>query len=316
MDAWRDVARSSVAAYFVLLLVVSARSARAFTGKFGRRHRVCGIAHLGVLCVRARDVVVADARGRGGVESVLLDLALFVSGLALTLTAHADFAKEHARRSLAKASAPAPPAPENDGDGTGDARTRVLSLGEWISDRVRARRSTRVVPVASGGDAVHLRGLAAAVDLVETFGVSVNSFSRNYKSGMPDIESVLYRVKKWQYVLYKTVLLHGLNVSLAVRPVNLPETLEWRMYWTLLSVCAYVLEFFLQTLVKRKYIKQGTMLLMNQALMVISTVAVLPILRSAVLPTAALVALTLNFFNRKREMVNVAIACVATVYAS
>ena len=58
------------------------------------------------------------------------------------------------------------------------------------------------------------------------------------------------------------------------------------------------------------------MLVMNQALMVISTVAVLPILRSAVLPTAALVALTLNFFNRKREMVNVAIACVATVYAS
>ena len=35
-----------------------------------------------------------------------------------------------------------------------------------------------------------------------------------------------------------------------------------------------LLEFFLQTLVKRKYIKQGTMLVMNQALMVISTVAV------------------------------------------
>ena len=103
MDAWRDAARSSVAAYFALLLVVSARSARAFTGNSGRRHRVCGIAHLGVLCVRARDVVVvADARGRGGVESVLLDLALFVSGLALTLTAHADFAKAHAGRSLAK----------------------------------------------------------------------------------------------------------------------------------------------------------------------------------------------------------------------
>ena len=116
---------------------------------------------------------------------------------------------------------------------------------------------------------------------------------------MPDIESVLYRVKKWQYVLYKTVLLHGLNVSLAVRPVNLPETLEWRMYWTLLNA-AYVLEFFLQTLVKRKYIKQGTMLVMNQALMVISTVAVLPILRSAVLRDGRRSSpLTLNFFNRK-----------------
>lgn len=314
MDAWRDVARSSVAAYFVLLLVVSARSARAFTGKFGRRHRVCGIAHLGVLCVRARDVVVvADARGRGGVESVLLDLALFVSGLALTLTAHADFAKAHAAaESRQKASGPLHAKTTVTGpEMLEHAFYHLVNGFQIVYVHVVRQEWFRSLPVATRCTCA----VAATSIWWKRSAFPVNSFSRNYKSGMPDIESVLYRVKKWQYVLYKTVLLHGLNVSLAVRPVNLPETLEWRMYWTLLNA-AYVLEFFLQTLVKRKYIKQGTMLLMNQALMVISTVAVLPILRSAVLPTAALVALTLNFFNRKREMVNVAIACVATVYAS
>ena len=114
---------------------------------------------------------------------------------------------------------------------------------------------------------------------------------------MPDIESVLYRVKKWQYVLYKTVLFTRIERQFSGETSQFAGDAEWRMYWTLLNA-AYVLEFFLQTLVKRKYIKQGTMLLMNQALMVISTVAVLPILRSAVLPTAR-ATLTLNFFKGK-----------------
>jgi hypothetical protein len=314
MDAWRDVARTSIAGYFVVLLLVSVRSARAFTGKFGRRHRLCGLAHLGVLCLRARDVVVvADARGGGDVESVMFDLALFVSGLALTLTAHADFAKAHAAAEL-RQSASGPLHAKTTVTGSEmleHAFYQIVNGFQIAYVHIVRREWFRTLPVA-----MRCAGALAATSIWWTRSAyPVNSFSSNYSAGMPDIESVLYRMKKWQYVLYKTVLLHGLNVSLAVRPVDLPSTLAWKMYWLLLNA-AYVLEFFLQTLVKRKYIAQSSMLLMNQTLMVISTVAVLPILRSAVVPTAAFVAFALNFLNRKREMVNVAIACVATIQTS
>ena len=44
----------------------------------------------------------------------------------------------------------------------------------------------------------------------------------------------------------------------------------FRLYWLGLNA-AYVMEFFLQTLVKRRYITQGRMLRMNQFLMLVST---------------------------------------------
>ena len=49
----------------------------------------------------------------------------------------------------------------------------------------------------------------------------VNSFSANYKTpgfgGTTPLIRFLYRMKKWQYLLYKHCLLHGLNVSVALR---------------------------------------------------------------------------------------------------
>jgi hypothetical protein len=44
----------------------------------------------------------------------------------------------------------------------------------------------------------------------------VHSFSDNYTKHHRPVTSFLYRLKKWQYVLYKHMLLHGLNVSVAV----------------------------------------------------------------------------------------------------
>ena len=78
----------------------------------------------------------------------------------------------------------------------------------------------------------------------------------------------------------------------------------FRAFWLCLNA-AYVLEFFLQTLVKRRYIHQRTMLALNQALMAISTYAVIPVLRAVVISAAA-TCVVLNFKNRKREMQNVA----------
>ncbi|KAL7535692.1 hypothetical protein ACHAWF_005234 [Thalassiosira exigua] len=60
--------------------------------------------------------------------------------------------------------------------------------------------------------------------------------------------NIAYRVKKWQYVFYKHVVLHGLNISVAfprnpsstsydtVGPHPLPATFEWRAFWSCVLV--------------------------------------------------------------------------------
>ena len=78
------------------------------------------------------------------------------------------------------------------------------------------------------------------------------------------LTSVLYRLKKYQYLLYKHCLLHGLNITVAAdAPQDLLTDRFFRLYWLALNT-AYVMEFFLQTLVRRRYMSQTLMLLMNQ----------------------------------------------------
>jgi hypothetical protein len=145
----------------------------------------------------------------------------------------------------------------------------------------------------------------------------VNRFSHNYTRAGRDpraLTSVLYRVKKYQYVFYKHFLLHGLNVTAATAACNTPlvrpDDVVFRTYWLGLNA-AYVMEFFLQTLVKRKYVSQSRMLRMNVALMAITTAPAIVVLTGVRLP-AAVVSLALNFLSPGRELGNVALAtCVA-----
>ena len=58
---------------------------------------------------------------------------------------------------------------------------------------------------------------------------------------------------------------------------GLVETRHFRLYWLALNT-AYVMEFFMQTLVKKGYIGQGRMLRMNQFLMVTSSLAAVRVL--------------------------------------
>ncbi|KAL7581233.1 hypothetical protein ACA910_006011 [Epithemia clementina (nom. ined.)] len=110
-------------------------------------------------------------------------------------------------------------------------------------------------------------------------------------------ESIMYKIKKWQYIFYKHVIFHGLNISIALRQVRrltrkpqqeeqqqqqqqqqqyhhetMVYTRGWRLFWIALNA-AYVLELFLQSLVKRKIVSQAQMLLLNQCLMLISSLA-------------------------------------------
>ena len=149
----------------------------------------------------------------------------------------------------------------------------------------------------------------------------VNSFSKNYElpgvGGRTPLIRLLYRLKKYQYLLYKHCLLHGLNASVAVEGMHataaapgLASTQSFRLYWMCLNT-ASVMEFYMQTLVKRGYLSQSSMLAMQQTLMLVSTTAALEVLE-AVRLLPALLSFALNMTRRGREVSNFGIVLVCT----
>eukprot|EP01034_Spumella_vulgaris_P021758 gene21758-27814_t len=144
----------------------------------------------------------------------------------------------------------------------------------------------------------------------------VNRFSDNYVKQDDKSTSfirILYRIKKYQYVFYKHFLLHGLNITVALDPniSSIATDSYFRTYWLLLNT-AYVMEFFLQTLVKKGRMSQSRMLFMQQLLMVASSLAALSVL-AHVNWWAAAVSLALNFLHRKHDVLNTA-GIAATFY--
>ena len=145
----------------------------------------------------------------------------------------------------------------------------------------------------------------------------VNSFSANYvKVGRnsTQLTRLLYRIKKWQYVFYKHCLLHGLNASVAIASSGgepLVNRRYFRLYWLCLNT-AYVMEFFLQTLVKRRYLSQSAMLALQQLLMAVSTVAAVQVL-AAVSPILCLLSSALNMLRRQRDVSNGAMVLAAAL---
>ena len=173
-------------------------------------------------------------------------------------------------------------------------------------------------------------------------------------------ENVMYMIKKHQYLFYKHFLLHGLNIVLTAKYAfaitmtsnsniisnnyissNLGTSFAWRLYWLSLNT-AYTMEFFLQTLVRRGHLHQPLMLMMNQLLMIGSSIAAIRILSNiycndnihmimnsnsssnssgmnSVLEMIMMMIMRwiyiiipllswfLNYYNRKKEMVNVTI---------
>lgn len=139
-----------------------------------------------------------------------------------------------------------------------------------------------------------------------------------------DLEIILYKIKKWQYVFYKHVILHGVNLYVAVvdsGESNLPYSYSWRIFWLLLNT-SYVMEFFLQSLVKKRrptILKQSTMLVLQRWLMFCATVASMVVLLQLCsnhriwLPALSLASLTLNFNRRGYDVSNtMTVAIIAT----
>lgn len=101
--------------------------------------------------------------------------------------------------------------------------------------------------------------------------------------------------------------------SHALRPTALDPSADtgghFRLYWLCLNT-AYTCEFFLQTLVKRRYMQQRSMLVLNQLLMLASTIAAVGVLGGVSAPLA-LFSLSLNFARRGRDFSNAALVLAA-----
>jgi len=293
---------------------VVATNTDMFTKKYGRAHRVMGAMYLLVLVVAFVDL----AAGFIGTPSdrYTFDVIMGVCGTLTALTAAYDFRKAHQRAKTT-----------TDASGALDA-DKTVTTDEMVEHAFYQMLNLAQVMFlhACGAERSMWRRLAysAAATATSLFrgDIPVNSFSDNYAAAdgaknPGSATSWLYWVKKHQYVFYKHFLLHGLNVSVAVAGGDVVGTPAFRCYWLALNA-AYVMEFFLQTLVKKGYMGQARMLRMNASLMAASTLAALPVLARVCLPAAA-VSLILNYTNRHcgvrgHEMRNTAVAAAVAMW--
>jgi len=294
---------------------------RLFLPRYGRAHRLIGLVLLLYLLVG-----MADARRTCKfLPSSLIwpyDALLSIIGAATAISAARDFGPAHRRVT-------------NEASGVLDEAATVTHAEMLEHSFYQGLNLVQIsflhllpLPlfVNSAPARAALALLATAPWLLRSR-FPVNSFSKNYSQpgigGKTALVRVLYRMKKYQYLLYKHALLHGLNASVAVHgglttsgmggsggsgsgTTGLATSESFRLYWLCLNT-AYVFEFFMQTLVKRGYLSQSAMLVLQQALMLVSTSAALSVL-VAVRAAPALLSLGLNLTHRGQELTN--FACV------
>ena len=322
--------------------------------RFARDHRLAGLMHLlvlasgGALLLRRHYVTThhhhqqhhyhhrAKKNAKEEEEEALFfwvvayDVLLALSGIRVTSSALSDFGRLHSRVR----------------DEMSDAKssgvlheTKTVATSEMKEHLFYQRLNLVQIlylhfcDAWEEDDGLCIVAKATGLALATTLGWAsrkrypVNSFSKNYSGGggkgenggtFDSLENFLYRAKKWQYVFYKTCLLHGLNVSAAIgfgrsrSDRSSTSGTFFQLYWLCLNA-SYVMEFFLQTLVKKKYGAQSNVLFMNQFLMLVSSFSALPIVMNRVHPIAFLAAFALNFLNRKKELTNVCLAFAACV---
>ena len=321
--------RLAGAAHLVLLLVgVADLLARVSQASFGAS-------------ARPPLDLVALPLGRARVSGAFLyDALLGVSGCALTVTAASDFGIPRARlRNRASG------ALDDDQTVTREEIVEHLFYQALNVTQVVFLRLAPIVAAAHGRPGACASLALATAPWLFRSAFPVNRFSANYRreplavadaSALPErsagttaVSSLrvrrLYRLKKAQYVFLKHVLQHGLNVGVVVaargsrRGANdasssqssLADAPLFRAYWLTLNA-AFVMEFFMQTLVKKKKLSQRVMLRMNAMLMFTSSLAAAFVASKASLVAAA-TSCALNVLSPAREARTVALALAAAV---
>jgi hypothetical protein len=283
-----------------------------FTKAYGRRHRIFG----GILLVWLIVGYLQLGLSSEVIQPFVYDVALGVIATTATLTAAFDFQKAHSHV-------------KNVASGTLEKEATV-TYDEMIEHSFyQILNLLQILFIHSlifiDSYPLHTRLLFAFIASSFWFLRSfypVNKFSDNYTKGQNvfSLISVLYRTKKYQYIFYKHFLLHGLIISLAAHgqsgeSIHVTSTSKdlFRLYWLSLNT-SYVMEFFLQTLVKKGYMSQSTLIFLQLLLMSVSSVVAVEILMKYCDLRLGFLSLVLNFTNRKREMTNVALVIGAAYF--
>ena len=286
----------------VLLYVI--RNARAlFLPRYGRSHRLCGGAYFAWLLLGIAECAVGARRSAA--TTLFFDAVLGLLGVAATLTAARDFG--HVRRSAASGTL--------DEDAT---VTRSEMVEHAFYQALNLAQILGLHAIAAGAAPPRVVLVLQTAPWILRGRFPVNSFSANYdRGGGATLTGVLYRAKKYQYVLYKHALLHGLNASSALFPACrvAPGSGRFRAYWLSLNA-AYTHEFFLQTLVKKKIMAQGPMLALNGLLMAGSSAAAARILLAHVRWPVAAASFFLNVVHRHHDFANTLLVAAAAALVS
>eukprot|EP00924_Labyrinthula_sp_SR-Ha-C_P006578 snap_masked-scaffold_38-processed-gene-2.48-mRNA-1 protein AED:0.07 eAED:0.07 QI:0/-1/0/1/-1/1/1/0/317 len=265
-----------------------------FFKRYGQRHRISGLVHLFLLSVYLFSLFYGLKQS----ERLLVNIVLGISGIVLTLTAAFDFQKVHEK----KTNVASGPLQEETTVTYSEMIEHAFYQGLNLLQIIYIYMST--ITDESFSKFILLALVTSPWLFRKKF--PINSFSANYTKGQKvSIYTILYRIKKYQYVFYKHIVLHGLNITFAVSKEIEPYFSSTRFYlfWLCLN-SAYVFEFFFQSLVRKKVISQRTMLVLNQSLMLTGSIAGVELVFH-VHPFAAALSLFLNFFNRGNDFLNV-----------
>jgi len=257
----------------------------------GRRHALLGLAYFLWISTGFLNLL----RHEEMVNFLLFDVVLGILGILLPLSAAEDFSHKRIK---------------NIASGTLDAHATVTHSEMIEHSFYQAINLVQVLffhfaPLYSNWS-WRLGALMLATSpwlLRSQF--PINKFSDNYNKEDERSSTfirILYRTKKYQYVFYKHFLLHGLNISVAYSGIIMTNRFDFRLYWILLNT-SYVMEFFLQTLVKKRYMEQSTMLNLQILLMLASSIAAVFILQHVYI-AIAVASLAFNFANRGYDFLN------------
>jgi hypothetical protein len=309
MRVWQETVPLVLVCCFLLFLYhVLSSTPSMFVKRHGRYHAITGLLYLLWISWGFFALLVPKLISMS-IPAFVYDVVLGIIGTVLTLYAANEFQHKNVK---------------NFASGTLDEHATV-TYGEMIEHSFY--QALNLVQIIF----LHLfsfyPGMPVYFRLLALFFVTspwllrdrfpVNKFSDNYKEideKSTTLIRLLYRIKKYQYVFYKHFILHGLNITVAVNDISIANNRGFRLFWLLLNL-SYVMEFFLQTLVKKNYMSQSTMLSLQKILMSAASLSSTSVLRVINFP-AALASLILNFTNRKQDLFNTLLVGVGFVLIS
>ena len=286
-----DISISLAIFFFFLLFIIIIQRPSMFTKRLGRKHSILGAFYLIWLIYGISDCA-AVVFGRTLISNyIVYDIILGCAGVLLPLTAAYEFKHYHVK---------------NIASGTLDEHATVTNAEmiehsfyqgvnlfqvlylhsiAYLTTLQLHQKYNTYIPI------IYL--ITATSPWLIRHHFPINKFSDNYtkidNTQTTLLIKILYRIKKYQYIFYKHFLLHGLNISICLSyilnnsntythtTISITYTIYFRLYWLLLNT-SYVMEFFLQTLVKKKYIKQYYMLILQHILMLSSSIIAINIL--------------------------------------